>query len=367
MASVAVVASLLAASPAVATDAKHKQEQVRRQRQEVQRQLDLAKASDAKVETEVARLDGAVRKQQTSVEDARRAKAFATIGVAAAERKLGEIESRARATRRRLVDTAVQTYMGRTAETASASGPTTGRSLDDITRGQAYLRIFRARGQDVLDELRQAKEDQAIAKRGLERAREEATNRAGAEEEQARLLATAKNSQTAAHDALQGRISDLQEESRRLAAQEGQIVALLRSSSRSAGPIGTVSNVGLIWPVRGPVTSEYGPRWGGFHPGIDIAPPAGTPIRAAKAGKVIYAGFNDGGYGNFVIIDHGGGIATAYAHMASIATSQGASIGQGQTVGTVGSTGYSTGPHLHFELRVNGSTQNPRSYESGSP
>jgi len=116
-----------------------------------------------------------------------------------------------------------------------------------------------------------------------------------------------------------------------------------------------------MWPVNGTVTSEFGPRWGSFHPGLDIADPAGTPIAASKAGVVVFAGSN-GGYGLFVIIDHGGGFATAYAHQSRLGVSQGQQVSQGQTIGYVGSTGFSTGNHVHFEIRVNGTAQNPRSY-----
>ena len=118
--------------------------------------------------------------------------------------------------------------------------------------------------------------------------------------------------------------------------------------------------------MHGPVTSEFGPRWGGFHPGIDIAPGYGTPIEAAKDGVVAFAGWMSG-YGNFVIIDHGGGFATAYGHQSRLAVSDGQVVSAGQVIGYVGSTGFSTGPHLHFEIRVNGTAVNPRSYESGDP
>jgi murein DD-endopeptidase MepM/ murein hydrolase activator NlpD len=118
----------------------------------------------------------------------------------------------------------------------------------------------------------------------------------------------------------------------------------------------------MIWPVRGIVTSEFGSRWGSFHPGIDIAAPEGTPIAAAKSGVVVFAGWNDGGYGNFVVLDNGGGVGTAYAHQSRIAVSEGQHVSQGQTLGYVGTTGNSTGDHLHFEVRINGQVQNPRSY-----
>ena len=117
----------------------------------------------------------------------------------------------------------------------------------------------------------------------------------------------------------------------------------------------------MIWPVSGPVTSGFGWRWGRMHEGIDIAVPTGTPVAAAASGRVIYAGWM-GGYGNLVVIDHGGGIATAYGHNSSIAVGNGSSVSQGQTISYAGSTGHSTGPHVHFEVRVNGSPVDPLGY-----
>ena len=95
-----------------------------------------------------------------------------------------------------------------------------------------------------------------------------------------------------------------------------------------------------------------------MHQGIDISAGSGTPIRAAKSGTVIYAGWMDG-YGNIIVIDHGGGFATAYAHQSRLGAVDGQSVSQGQVIGYVGSTGHSTGPHLHFETRVNGTPQDP--------
>ncbi len=132
------------------------------------------------------------------------------------------------------------------------------------------------------------------------------------------------------------------------------------SSSGSSGSSGAPSSSGFIWPVSGTITSGFGPRWGSVHEGIDIAAPNSTPVRAAAAGRVIIAGWS-GGYGNLIVIDHGNGIATAYAHLSAIYAS-GGSVGQGQSIGAVGSTGHSTGNHLHFEVRVNGSPVNPLGY-----
>ncbi len=142
-----------------------------------------------------------------------------------------------------------------------------------------------------------------------------------------------------------------------LAASSAQVTATIQASSSYSS---TPSAQGLVWPCSGTITSGYGMRWGRLHAGIDIAAAYGAPIYAAASGTVIFAGWM-GGYGNFVIIDHGGGLATAYAHQSSIAVG-GGSVSQGQVIGYVGSTGYSFGAHLHFEVRVNGSAVDPLGY-----
>ncbi len=149
-----------------------------------------------------------------------------------------------------------------------------------------------------------------------------------------------------------------------VAKLQGQIASQLQAAGSPgtlpAGPIKPGSGR-FIWPVNGPITSPFGPRWGSFHPGLDIGAPSGTPIRAAAAGTVILMGPN-GGYGNFTCLNHSDGFSTCYAHQTSFATSLGASVAQGQVIGYVGSTGFSTGPHLHFEVRVNGAAQDPLGY-----
>jgi len=115
------------------------------------------------------------------------------------------------------------------------------------------------------------------------------------------------------------------------------------------------------WPLVERVTSEYGPRWGRIHEGIDIAGTHGAPINSAESGRVDYAGWI-GGYGNTVIVDHGGGMSTLYGHMHDLAVSEGETVSIGQVLGYVGNSGLSQGPHLHFEVRVNGVPVNPRQY-----
>ena len=147
-----------------------------------------------------------------------------------------------------------------------------------------------------------------------------------------------------------------------LSAASAALAARIQGSSGSYSPSDTTpSAAGLIWPVNGPVTSPFGMRWGRMHEGIDIGVSYGTPIHAAASGRVIYAGWMDG-YGNLVAIDHGRGLSTAYGHQSRIAVSNGQTVSQGQVIGYVGCTGHCFGPHLHFEVRINGTPVDPMGY-----
>ncbi|MEX2107717.1 MAG: peptidoglycan DD-metalloendopeptidase family protein [Solirubrobacterales bacterium] len=149
-----------------------------------------------------------------------------------------------------------------------------------------------------------------------------------------------------------------------LAEIQAELTSQLQSiSTLPAGPIRYGSGQ-LIWPVDGPVVSGYGMRWGRMHEGIDIAVPAGTPIRAAASGSVILlqSDAESGGYGNFTCIEHGGGLQTCYAHLSAFAAASGQSVSQGQVIGYVGCTGHCFGDHLHFEVRISGVSTDPLGY-----
>jgi murein DD-endopeptidase MepM/ murein hydrolase activator NlpD len=176
------------------------------------------------------------------------------------------------------------------------------------------------------------------------------------------LAAARRLKQSALTNAQESREEYL-EEVTALSVKSAELAAAIRNAQTSAGSTGTgaPSAAGFIWPVNGPVTSGYGWRWGRMHEGIDIAASTGTPIWAAAAGTVIHAGWL-GGYGNLVVVDHGNGLATAYAHASAILVGVGQSVSQGETIALIGSTGNSSGPHLHFEVRVNGAAVDPLLY-----
>ncbi|MGH3103488.1 MAG: murein hydrolase activator EnvC family protein [Gaiellaceae bacterium] len=234
------------------------------------------------------------------------------------------------------------------------------RIAGQVARAKRDMRVARARTErtrvdvaettrevEIRTEAQRAERDRLIANR---------ESLADARGEKRRTLAAVQTSEREfLHE-----VAGLEQASAALAARI-QAAQSSSPSSLASPSAGAVSSRGLIWPVSGPVTSAFGWRWGRMHEGIDIAAPTGAPIQAAASGTVIYSGWMSG-YGNLVVIDHGGGLATAYAHESSIAVGTGQAVSQGQIIGYVGCTGHCFGSHLHFEVRVNGAAVDPLGY-----
>jgi murein DD-endopeptidase MepM/ murein hydrolase activator NlpD len=235
-----------------------------------------------------------------------------------------------------------------------------------------YLNAIAAQDKRIAGEVAEAKAEMKVtrAKTKKTRAAVASATRAvavrTAQQRQARdeLLATqsrlagARKNKRSALLATKAQEREWIAEANALAAEDSRIRGQLAAAqSSSSAP----SASGFIWPVSGPVVSPFGMRWGRLHAGIDIAVPYGTPIHAAASGRVVLAGWV-GGYGNYTCIDHGGGVATCYAHQSSFAVGSGQSVSQGQVIGYVGCTGHCFGPHLHFEVRVNGNPVDPLGY-----
>lgn len=159
-------------------------------------------------------------------------------------------------------------------------------------------------------------------------------------------------------------VVELEREKENLESDQKRIEELIRQRSAPPPTISSPSVSGYIWPVCGRVTSEYGRRWGRLHAGLDIDDNVTKAIVASKAGRVVFTGWS-GGYGQLTLIDHGDGVVTAYAHQSDIIVAEGEQVSRGERIGTIGTTGSSTGTHLHFETRVNGSAVNPRQFLGG--
>ncbi len=378
---VTLVGALVAPAGAADGDARAQRDKARRDKAALAADLDALNASEAELQRAVDALASDVSGQRADVEAARQAVAAAEAEVAQAEADLAATTSAIEVLRRQLVERAVASFVApgdmSFAEVLESQDPA------EAGRKQAFLDQVIAKDSDVADQYGAAEEDQALAREAADAARGRAEQRRG--ETQARLgeLEGALAEQQRLKSAVDVRQSAVLAEIEQLSAAEVELSALIerrikeeadrqareaaaravssRAVTRTAtgGSAGTVSSGGCVWPARGTVTSEYGSRWGRLHAGMDIANSIGTPIWAAKAGTVVVAG-SQGGYGNTVVIDHGGGMSTLYAHQSRIAASQGQRVSQGQLIGYIGNSGNSTGPHLHFETRYGGSPKNPR-------
>jgi murein DD-endopeptidase MepM/ murein hydrolase activator NlpD len=345
----------LLAAPADAQSARRRRDAARAKRAEIARQLNTLRASDTQLQGALRTLTGQVNAETANAAAARQKVAAATRAEAQAKAELAETEQRMVSIRKAVVGRAVNTYVRPRDDVILEET----QSPSEASRREALLSQVLANDEDLLDQLRALKEDLEIKQAAAQRAKEVAQARR--RQVDARLLALhqARAEKARVAGAVASRIRDYTAEAEAQAAQEASLNALINSESGFTG--GGVSASGLIWPVRGRVTSGFGYRWGRQHAGIDIAAPTGTPIKAAKAGRVIFAGTMNG-YGNVIIVDHGGGFSTLYAHQSRMASGKGQSVPQGQVIGYVGSTGRSTGPHLHFETRFGGSPRNPRPY-----
>ena len=230
------------------------------------------------------------------------------------------------------------------------------------------VRDLRNEQHDTFVRLKEAKDTIKSSRDEIAAEEENLATARQAVESQKNKLAAARAERQAAVDSIDTHIDKLDDVEADLQAKiQEQLMAASGTSVLPAGPMSAPSAAGLIWPVSAPITSGFGGRSspGGvgttYHEGIDLGVPEGTPIRAAKGGTVVIAAYT-GGYGNYTCIDHGGGLSTCYGHQSGYAVSAGQSVDQGQVIGYSGNTGASTGPHLHFEVRVNGVAQDPLGY-----
>ncbi len=350
---------LAAAAPGWAQSADDLAE-VEDQQDELNHELDVLQADFEELEAALEATNTRVRRQEAAKREAEQRLEVARAEVRAAQAAVTEMRAEIAVLDLQADEDAVNLYMNPDPTLAVMDTA----DLTTATRREAVLSTIASRHSDVLDRLGGLEIDLVDAEaRSVDAAQAVEVERA---EVQARLeeYRSTQAEQQRLQGALEERIEHVQEEVDALAAEEASIrAALAQASQAPVGPGGSIdtppSAAGLIWPTSGPVTSPYGQRWGRLHAGIDIGAPSGQPIYAANDGTVI--GGCGGGYGNCVLIDHGDGMVTLYAHQTTIYVSSG-SVTRGQQIGTVGCTGSCTGPHLHFETRINGAPYDPMAY-----
>jgi murein DD-endopeptidase MepM/ murein hydrolase activator NlpD len=356
------------ATPAFAdASAEDKRAAAQAKKAQAAAQLDALKANDDELESAVKALDAGVQVQAATNDAAQQALRAAESTLGSAQSRLAATEAKMSDLRARTAEAAVRAYVHPGGDTLLEI--VRAKDLGEASRRQALLAHVVSSDRDVVDQMRSVRQDEQFERENLAKARDVAEERRKAAADKLATLEKARNDQVRLKSALDARISEVTSEVAALSREEATLSATIRARQLPAdagdtggGGSAKVSGSGVAWPTNGTVTSGFGYRWGALHAGIDIANGVGTPIRAAKSGTVIVAGWNGGGYGNWVIIDHGGGFSTLYGHMSRIRTSEGASVKQGEQIGDMGSTGNSTGPHLHFETRVNGNAQDPTRY-----
>jgi murein DD-endopeptidase MepM/ murein hydrolase activator NlpD len=361
-----LVVALAPPAWSAAPSPEEQRDAAREKQAELATEVDTLKASNDELESAVRALDAGVEVQSNQTESAKRALQSAETGLGSAEAKLAATEARMGDLRIQVAEAAIQAYVHPGGDALLQI--VRAENLGEASRRQVLLSSVVNSNRDALDQMRATRQDQQFDKANLARARELAEERRKAAADRLAELQEALSQQNRLKSALDTRIAEYTAEVDALSREEATLSALIRSRQLEADAedveaesSGGESADGLVWPASGPVTSGYGNRWGSMHTGIDIGAGYGASVYAAMGGTVIMADYN-GGYGNCVVIDHGGGFSTLYGHMSYIEVSDGESVGQGELLGEVGSTGNSTGPHLHFETRVGGSAENPMRY-----
>lgn len=387
-------------------------EQVTQQREKVISQIDLLKASDVELQVEVNRLGNVVKTEEANV-------AAARLSLADLESKLGGLADEvdqakrdAEAARRRAAERAVDAYMYPGVDAMAAV--LEAKDYDQAHRRRTLIAEVAQFDREVLQGQLEAQQALAARQGRLSDAQRRADELRQEAEDDLATARAAQAKQAETRRALDSRIADFQAEASDLAAEEANLTAIIQrreaetkaqaakelaaapaSAPTTAGPAPTAapaaarpvnpsapasipprapaptaappttapsaSGTRFLWPLTGSITSPFGMRWGRLHAGIDIGVPTGTPIRAAAAGTVFSCG-DMGAYGLAVLIDHGNGLVTLYAHQNNLACSNGQRVSAGQVIGYAGNTGRSTGPHLHFEVRRNGTAVDPMQY-----
>jgi murein DD-endopeptidase MepM/ murein hydrolase activator NlpD len=346
-------------------DALQRQNAIAEKQQEVQGKLNELTYTADRINAELKELQNQINDAQKTLSDKQAAYSQVQSQVKSVEKEIGENQKELDE-RRQVLGLRIKgiyedgqiSYLGLLFESANLG--------DFITRIE-YLSKLVANDQKLLQDIKTQQEKMLQQKAQLEVIRNQSAQLLAEATAVETDLKTKKQQQQATLAANKKAQQAELDENEKLEAESNALREKIRKIqvSRKGGTVGTVSN----WPLPGryEVSSPFGWRTHpisgkrSLHTGIDIPAPSGTALHSVGAGEVIYAGWY-GGYGNAVVIDHGKGVSTLYAHQSRLAVSEGQTVTQNQIIGYVGSTGFSTGPHLHFEVRINGNPTDPLQY-----
>jgi len=336
------------------------------------KELQAVTAQRQELEARVAALDQQIAEATQRIEAAEAEIARIQAQVETVQRDIDRILAEIEASKDKFNASALALYKGGGNGSSNFTLLSTGGGAHEVIAGSKYLGENTRRFERELQRQGSLKDQLDDAQNDLRKEQakaQEAQRVAAAERDQVSQLrsqADGEREQAAAVEQQEQQVVEgIRARKAEFEAQYNAVQAQIAASVSRGNPTPPTSGNGrFIWPVNGSIGSGFGPRthpiYGGSrtHTGVDIGASQGTPIKAAGDGVVRMAGVK-GGYGNWTLIDHGGGLATGYGHQARIAVSIGQHVSSGEIIGDVGSTGASTGPHLHWEVRVNGNPVNP--------
>ena len=353
-------------------DIRREREEVRDAEADALEELELLELEDEQIAEILARIKAAVDNQTVQVNAARQRLNAAEAEVLVREKAAAAAADALVVTQAAIAKRAVDAFVGtdRLNEPWLASA-----DLNQTTVRLALLDFTAGSDRDLLDELRTFHAEREANVRAGQEARAEAEEQRRVLEAELAELERRQAVQAKIQEELRARIADWQREADARAREAKELTDLIREKQAeelgfAPGDPGSASVEGFIFPTTGRIGSTFGlrvhPIFGitRMHSGVDIGTPSGRPVWASKEGRVIFAGVK-GGYGNAVIIQHEGNVATLYAHLSAFRTSDGEWVDSGEAVGLVGSTGWSTGPHLHFETRIDGVPKDPELFLPG--
>lgn len=344
--------------------------------QSMQRQVATLSQRIQRLNVPIASLDGQISDLQ-SIIDHRQARIAELQAEYRAQRtQIQQLSAEIDVARQRLIERVVAAYRGNQTAMGLGSWVVGAQDFDELLQRREALSTLTRSDRDLLGSIELMQRKVRIARaHNHERQAELAAEARKVDADQARLEQSraqllAQRSEVAAirvrrarvMQELQRKVADLHDDYDRLESDVDTLREVIAGGGQFSGAVPPgLSSSGLIWPVSGPVVSGFGWRWGRMHEGLDISVGIGVPIHAAAAGVVIHSGWQDG-YGNLVVVQHAGSLATAYGHQSRINVGVGQVVLQGQVIGFVGCTGRCFGPHVHFETRVNGSAVDPMGY-----
>lgn len=368
---VVAFALVLGAGSASAEDSiketRQKRENARNAQLTAARQINLLTAQDAEVRKALSTIEAAVTTQQARVEDGRRRLADAQAQLVAREQDLAAADAQLAAAARKAQAVLVERYVGQTVDVpllvfAAADA-------EEALRKEAALDFVHGSHRDAVSGYQAARVDRDRARAGAEEALAETTRVRAELDAELTELQDRLAAQVSTRAELQKRLAQWRAEQDQLQKDEAELTELIQKRQLEVLKVtdaaaAAQSLKGFIMPAKGAFGSGFGPR---VHPifketrphnGVDIDAAMGSAAWAAKEGRVLYSGTMTG-YGNVVILDHGNGVSTLYAHLSKILVNQGEAVKKGEVIGLVGATGWATGPHLHFEVRVGGAPRDP--------